>query len=571
MKGPRTQHGTLVRSASPAGARGAVCASRSAVCGLRVLRPWAWRADSRLRPRRGDAGARRRARRGVLLVMVLIVITLLSLAGYTFCQLMQSEREAVELTCRQAQARALAESGVEAARIFLAETDDVQKEAGGNYDNAGRFRSALVIDDAQAHDRGRFTLVVSQGDTSSGAAMQSGVTSSFRYGLEDQSTKLNLNALPLYEKYASGTGRKMLMGLPGMTENIADAIMDWIDSDSTARENGAESEYYSTLNPPYAPRNGPLASIEELLLVKGVTPALLFGVDANRNGFADRGESDPLAMENVDNSDRSMDRGWSAYITLWGMERNVQSDGTAKVNINQSDMKKLYDQVKDAKDEDWAKFIVAYRQQTTIATGNANTLLASIQVTPSTSSNTQHTLKSIIELVGAKANVPRTGQGSQSSIVASPISTPTDASIGDLDDKLTVYPSSTIPGRININAASRIVLMMIPGMTDQIADAIIAKRIPDPAQADGTRTSRTWIMSEGIVTLEEMKALDPYVDIGGDVYRVESVGFYESGGPVARVEAVLDATARPPAVLFWRDISHLGRGFPADVLGMESL
>ena len=46
-------------------------------------------------------------------------------------------------------------------------------------------------------------------------------------------------------------------------------------------------------NPPYAPRNGPLGSIEELLLVRGVTPALLFGADLNRNGVDRRQRAKP--------------------------------------------------------------------------------------------------------------------------------------------------------------------------------------------------------------------------------------------------------------------------------------
>ena len=40
---------------------------------------------------------------------------------------------------------------------------------------------------------------------------------------------------------------------------------------------GAESSYYQSLEKPYACRNGPIRYIEELLLIKGVTPQLLFG------------------------------------------------------------------------------------------------------------------------------------------------------------------------------------------------------------------------------------------------------------------------------------------------------
>ena len=83
----------------------------------------------------------------------------------------------------------------------------------------------------------------------------------------------------------------MLMGLPGMTDDVADNILDWIDADDTARPNGVESQYYGQLNPPYQPRNGPPTSIEELLLVKGVTPELLFGRGRLRDGPDQRVDS----------------------------------------------------------------------------------------------------------------------------------------------------------------------------------------------------------------------------------------------------------------------------------------
>ena len=78
----------------------------------------------------------------------------------------------------------------------------------------------------------------------------------------------------------------MLMGLPGMTDDVADAILDWIDADDNPRPNGAESQYYLGLPLPYVPRNGPPVTIDELLLVRGVTPELLYGLDAAKMGLS---------------------------------------------------------------------------------------------------------------------------------------------------------------------------------------------------------------------------------------------------------------------------------------------
>ena len=56
----------------------------------------------------------------------------------------------------------------------------------------------------------------------------------------------------LADKTAEGAGRELLMGLPGMTEDVADAILDWLDEDEEPREYGVESDYYMGLDPPYA-------------------------------------------------------------------------------------------------------------------------------------------------------------------------------------------------------------------------------------------------------------------------------------------------------------------------------
>ncbi len=68
--------------------------------------------------------------------------------------------------------------------------------------------------------------------------------------------------------------------------SIIDALVDWIDEDDQESEFGAESSFYQSLAKPYSCRNGPVRYIEELLLVKGISPALLFG-EGDKKGLAD--------------------------------------------------------------------------------------------------------------------------------------------------------------------------------------------------------------------------------------------------------------------------------------------
>lgn len=62
-------------------------------------------------------------------------------------------------------------------------------------------------------------------------------------------------------------------------ETIADSIVDWSDSDDLHLTNGAESEYYEGLDRPYRAKNANFDSVQELLLVRGVTREIFYGSD----------------------------------------------------------------------------------------------------------------------------------------------------------------------------------------------------------------------------------------------------------------------------------------------------
>src|SRR5207248_8062397 len=113
-----------------------------------------------------------------------------------------------------------------------------------------------------------------------------------------------------------------------------------------------ESNYYQTLNPPYNAKNGPLDSLDELLLVKGVTPQLLYGNDLNRNGILDAEEDDGSG---------TVDMGWQAYLTVYTHENNVDSTGTPRIYLNDPDINSLADKLTTALGEDLANYIIAYR------------------------------------------------------------------------------------------------------------------------------------------------------------------------------------------------------------------
>ena len=140
-----------------------------------------------------------------------------------------------------------------------------------------------------------------------------------------------------------------------------------------------------------------------------------------------------------------------------------------------------------------------------------------------------------------------------------------------LMDVLSVSESPTIPGRININQAPRSILLGIPGMTEELVEAIIEQRPLelDPQNEDPNLKFESWLLTTGIVDLEQMKTLMPFVTAGGDVFQAQVVGYFEDGGAASRTEAIFDTTGKIPRVVFWRDISHLGRGYPLELLGVQ--
>ena len=84
------------------------------------------------------------------------------------------------------------------------------------------------------------------------------------YGVNDEEARLN----------ASYASPEELGKLYLMTPEVAAAIVDWRDDDSTVTPGGAEAEYYASLQPPYLPRNAPFQTLRELLMVRGVSPEL---------------------------------------------------------------------------------------------------------------------------------------------------------------------------------------------------------------------------------------------------------------------------------------------------------
>lgn len=525
-------------------------------------------------------------RRGVVLLAVLTIIVLLTLAAYKYNDWMLSEYRAADSSIRAGQARALAVSGVHYTAALLAASP--ADTLGGNpYDNASAFQGIAVGTSGQSSRQGRFSVLTlpSPDDLSAGSA--------FRYGVSDEAGKINVNALLDYDQGKGEVGKKILLALPNMTEDVANAILDWIDTDETPRTGGAENETYSASNPPYRCKNGPLDSLEELLLVRGMTPQLLFGNDRNRNGTIDPDEAD---------SGGSVDLGWSAYLTVYSREVNLNDTGVPRIYLNDADLTTLKEQLTTALGQDLALFVMAYRlyggsnssgnssgKSTSSSSSSSSTAEAEAKINQDLAKGSSKLKKisSVWDLVNSQVQVtlpqqqqapapsrggraPAKPQQSQQRTVNYPSPLNDTSRRAELLPKLldlcTTSKSMDLTPRININTAPQAVLAAlreVGGLTDGDVSSIVSRRPSSSAGAGTDAVFRTpaWLMTELNLSKDSLKKLDKFITARTQVYRFQAVGSFDQGGPSARVEAVVDTNQGRPRIVYFRDLSELGRGF----------
>lgn len=98
----------------------------------------------------------------------------------------------------------------------------------------------------------------------------------FYSGIQDERGRININLI-------NGQTNKMLIELIALSgydedtaKTIAYSVLDWRDDDKNLIEShyGAEEDHYSGLEHPYHAKNRPFDSVEEFLLVRGMTPEI---------------------------------------------------------------------------------------------------------------------------------------------------------------------------------------------------------------------------------------------------------------------------------------------------------
>ncbi|TAL31353.1 MAG: general secretion pathway protein GspK [Spirochaetes bacterium] len=207
--------------------------------------------------------------------------------------------------------------------------------------------------------------------------------------INDENSKINLSVLGTEvvdrTPYYSITQRFFLnMGLP---MDLADCLLDWVDLDDSRSPYGAESsDYYLTLPSPYHAKNREMDSIQEMLLVRGITPEIYYGlgdppvnetnlVDDNRgNQNLDAAAVEKFAPGNKGLAEKTMSfkglerpigkersRRLSDYFRVHGDRTDYLSD-LNKININTASYRVL-SALTDTMTDDIVTELVRRRQQ----------------------------------------------------------------------------------------------------------------------------------------------------------------------------------------------------------------
>ncbi|HVM59705.1 MAG TPA: type II secretion system minor pseudopilin GspK [Verrucomicrobiae bacterium] len=184
------------------------------------------------------------------IIIVLWVVMVLSLLISGFAFTMHVETQIASYARKELKAQMLARSGIEVAKMQLLLHQQAAGDAGFD---------ALNQDWATNED-----LFVNH-------ELGDGV---FNVKITDEESRMPVNS-------ATELQLQRLMTLlnvdPSDGDIIVDSILDWREPGDLHRLNGAKSDYYLSLLPPYRAKNGPLDRVDELLLVRGVTQDLFHG------------------------------------------------------------------------------------------------------------------------------------------------------------------------------------------------------------------------------------------------------------------------------------------------------
>ena len=210
------------------------------------------------------SGAQRR--RGIALIIVLIVIVVLGILAGGFAYSMKVETTLARHASFTSELEWMGRSGVEVAKWVLSQGSQgqnatfdslKQKWAGG----MGDTNTALSDIDLK-----NYPIYAPDGSIKGTLSIE----------IEDLDRKFNINRADEVILRQALT----LIGVDaGSMTTIVSSILDWRDVDTNPHASGTESSVYEQETPPYFAKDGPIDDMSELLLIRGIkeNPNVYFG------------------------------------------------------------------------------------------------------------------------------------------------------------------------------------------------------------------------------------------------------------------------------------------------------
>jgi general secretion pathway protein K len=192
---------------------------------------------------------RHKCDRGIALLATLLAISLMTLLVVEFSTSAALGYRAAANQADELRAYYLARSGIQIGLAVLAQDSVSKARAKQQYDSLDHVW-ALPTPPIPV-DRGIVSM-----------------------SIVDEERKLNINKLFNQQKrepdqqFAAIVTR--LLSNLGLSPALVPILIDWLDPDSIESDGGAEADYYLRLIPPYEPRNGPMPTIGDLRMLKGM-------------------------------------------------------------------------------------------------------------------------------------------------------------------------------------------------------------------------------------------------------------------------------------------------------------
>lgn len=272
-----------------------------------------------------------RNNRGIALLITISVTTILVATALEYNRRARFEVLSTASVRDQMTLSYMASSGVHAAMALL-----IKDKAESNFDSLQEdWANPEKIDEILQEipfDNGKLSVVI----TDELAKIQVNALVMF-----PDSSQFNESQVMIWERILNVIGNEDDLQNDSTPTAIVNSVKDWLDSgddDATTGLSGAESSYYGEQDPPYKSRNGPIADLSELLLIKGITPQLYYGT------------KDAPGLAN--------------YMTVHGLAvgAGTSFNWPGRININTADVPVLA-ALLGSENQDLAQVVYDYRQE----------------------------------------------------------------------------------------------------------------------------------------------------------------------------------------------------------------